>query len=86
MVRRRDVGRHNAGTLVFGTDHEIVRTECITNTNDLTFEKARDVERTDEATQADLSAMDSPVHPTQVQSDTPQTDRLGTQPDVNAVF
>ena len=48
-------------TLVFGTDHEVVRKKCITKGNGLTFEKARDIARTEEATQAQLRAMDAPV-------------------------
>ena len=55
-------------TLVFGTDHEAVRKKCITKGNDLTFEKARDIARTEEATQAQLRAMDAPAPPTQVDS------------------
>ena len=55
-------------TLVFGTDHEAVRKKCITKGNDLTYEKARDIARTEEATQAQLRAMDAPVPPTQVDS------------------
>lgn len=55
-------------TLVFGTDHEAVRKKCITKGNDLTYEKARDIARTEEATQAQLRAMDASVPPTQVDS------------------
>ena len=81
-------------TLVFGTDHDDIRKECITKGNYPTFKKTRDIARTEEATQAQLRAMHAPVPPTQVDSRSetqksplkvihPQTDRLGTQLDVN---
>ena len=55
-------------TLVFGRDHEDIRKKCITKGSDLTFEKARDRARTEEATQVQLTAMGDPVPPTQVDS------------------
>lgn len=53
-------------TLVFGTDHEVVRKKYITKGNELTFEKARDIAHTEEATQAQLRVMNTPVPPIQV--------------------
>ena len=44
-------------TLVFGTDSEEVRRKCIARGNDLTFAKAKEIARTDEATQMQLKAM-----------------------------
>ena len=44
-------------TLVFGTDSEEVRRKCIARGNDLTFTKAKEIARTDEATQMLLKAM-----------------------------
>ena len=44
-------------TLVFGTDSEEVRRKCIARGNDLTFAKAKEITRTDEATQMQLKAM-----------------------------
>lgn len=55
-------------TLVLGTDHKAVCTKCIMKGNDLTFEKAQDIARTEEATQAQLRAMEAPVPPMQVDS------------------
>ena len=55
-------------TLVFGTDHESIRKKYITKGNDLTFPKARDIAGTEEATQAQLRAMDAIVPPSQVDS------------------
>ena len=55
-------------TLAFGTDQEGIRKKCIPKGNDLTFEKARDIAGTEEATQAQLRAMDAPVPPSQVDS------------------
>ena len=66
----------------------------ITKNNDLTYKKAGEIARTEEVTQAQLRAMHTSVPPTQVdsrsgiqnksiKSDTPPTDLLGTQPDVN---
>ena len=43
--------------LVFGTDSEEVRRKCIARGNDLTFAKAKEIARTDEATQMQLKAM-----------------------------
>ena len=55
-------------TVVFGRDHEDICEKCITKGSDLTFEKARDRTRTEEATQAQLTAMGESVPPTQVDS------------------
>lgn len=52
--------------IIFGTDHEVVSKKCIMKGNNLSFEKAWDVARTEEVTQAQLRAMDAPVPPTQV--------------------
>ena len=43
--------------LVFGVDSEVVRTKCIAEGNALTFQKAREIARTEEATQMQLEAM-----------------------------
>ena len=64
----QNCGYPGRNTLVFGTDHEAIRKKCITKGNDLTFEKARDIAGTEEATQAQLRAMNAPVPPTQVDS------------------
>ena len=44
-------------TLVLGTDHKMVRKKCIAEGNGLTFQKARDIAHTEEATQEQLIAM-----------------------------
>ncbi|CAH3155666.1 unnamed protein product [Pocillopora meandrina] len=44
-------------TLVFGTDSEEVRRKCIARGNELTFARAKEIARTDEATQMQLKAM-----------------------------
>ena len=43
--------------LVFGVDSEIVRKKCIAEENALTFQKAREIARTEEATRMQLEAM-----------------------------
>ena len=52
-------------TLVFGTDSEEVRRKCIARSNDLTFAKAKEIARTDEATQMQLKAMSDTTTPKQ---------------------
>ena len=78
--------------LVFGTDHKAVRKKYITKGKGLTFEKAQDIAHTEEATQAQLMAMDAPLVSVSVKDKTsplkvihPWTDLLGTQPDVKDV-
>ena len=46
-------------TLVFGTKSEIVRKKCITEGNNLTFAKAHEIARTEEATRLQLQAMEN---------------------------
>ena len=43
--------------LVFGVDSEVVRKKCIAEGNALTFQKAREIARTEEATRMQLEAM-----------------------------
>ena len=52
-------------TLVFGTDSEEVRRKCIARGNDLTFAKAKEIARSDEATQIQLKAMTDTTTPKQ---------------------
>ena len=50
-------------TLVFGTDSEEVRRKGIARSNDLTFAKAKEIARTDEAAQMQLKAMNATTTP-----------------------
>ena len=54
-------------TLVFGTDSEDVRRKCISRGNELTFTKAKEIARTEEATQMQLKAMSVSLPPSQLQ-------------------
>ena len=54
-------------TLVFGTDSEEVRRKCIARGNELTFTKAKEIARTEEATQIQLKAMSDSLPPSQLQ-------------------
>ena len=54
-------------TLVFGTDSEGVRRKCIARGNELTFTKAKEIARTEEATQMQLKAMSDSLPPSQLQ-------------------
>ena len=49
-------------------DYFTICKKYFTKGNDLTFQKARDIADTEEATQAQLRAMDAPVPPSQVDS------------------
>ena len=44
-------------TLVFGVDSEVVRKKCIAEGNELTFKKAKEIARTEEATKLQLKVM-----------------------------
>ena len=52
-------------TLAFGTDLEEVRRKCIARGNELTFAKAKEMARTDEATQMQLKVMSDITTPKQ---------------------
>lgn len=52
-------------TLGFGTDSEEVRRKCIAAGNDLTFAKAKETARTDEATQMQLKVRSDTTTPKQ---------------------
>jgi len=70
-------------TLVFGTDSEEVRRKCIARGNDLTFAKAKEIARTDEATQLQLKAMSDTTTPRQEEEEVnaiSKVSRFGHQP------
>ena len=55
--------------LVFGVDSDTIRKKCIAEGNSLTFTKAREIARTDEATRMQLEAMSNGItSPAQVNS------------------
>ena len=58
-VSSRSTRSTHARQLVFGTKSEIVRKKCITEGNNLTFAKAHEIARTEEATRLQLQAMEN---------------------------
>lgn len=53
-------------TLVFGVDSDTVRRKCIAEGNGLTYEKAKQIARTEEATRMQIKFMNEPLIPNQV--------------------
>ena len=55
-------------SLVFGAESDAVRKKCIAEGNSLTFKKAREIARTEEATRLQMKAMGNPQDQSEVNS------------------